>query len=233
MKQIVKRGCEYTKDDVQGMYAFAIEYDRKFGSLEDLETTERKYKEKIAKEAEILAESDPTIPSINVKSKPREERKPKEKQAKEKGNKRPLKTETVIPQELKPMIKKTKPNRLDTGADNNALSAAKNKQMEEEKDEKHESVDPTAYPDYLDNRNTVFVKNFPKSFEAEDLKAVFGNVDKITGCRIVKDKFENSKGLAYVDFINPEEAQFACQSNGLDIDGQKLFVALSDPPKKG
>jgi len=49
----------------------------------------------------------------------------------------------------------------------------------------------------------------------------------------VKDKFENSKGLAYVDFINPEEAQFACQSNGLDIDGLKLFVALSDPPKKG
>jgi len=49
----------------------------------------------------------------------------------------------------------------------------------------------------------------------------------------VKDKFEKSKGIAYVDFINQEEAEFACQSNGLDIDGQKLFIALSDPPKKG
>jgi len=186
VKQLVKRGCEYTKDDVLGMYAFAIEHDRKFGSLEDLETTERKYKEKLAKqiqEAEVLAEavSDPTIPSIHVRSKPKEEKKQKP-QTKEKGNKRPPKAETVIPQELKPMIKKTKPNRLDTGENTNALSVkAKMEEEKEEKkqaEEKHESVDPTAYPDYLDNRNTVFVKNFPKTFETEDLKAVFGNVNE-------------------------------------------------------
>jgi len=236
VKQLVKRGCEYTKDDVLGMYAFAIDYDRKFGSLEELETTERKYKEKLAKqiqEAEVLAEAvvDHSIPSINVKHKVKEQ-KQKPQQVKEKGNKRPPKPEKNENEEAAaPIMKKTKQNRLDIGEGTGALSLKA--KMEEEKEEKHEAVDPTAYPDYLDNRNTVFVKNFPKSFEAEDLKAVFGNVDKITGCRIVKDKFENSKGIAYVDFINSEEAQFACNSNGIDIDGQKLFIALSDPPKKG
>lgn len=44
---------------------------------------------------------------------------------------------------------------------------------------------------------------------------------------------ERSKGLAYVDFVNPEEAQEACKSDGIEIDGKKLYVALSDPPKKG
>jgi RNA recognition motif-containing protein len=42
-----------------------------------------------------------------------------------------------------------------------------------------------------------------------------------------------AKGLAYVDFDNEEAAQEALKTNGLVIDGRRLFVALSDPPKKG
>jgi RNA recognition motif-containing protein len=42
-----------------------------------------------------------------------------------------------------------------------------------------------------------------------------------------------AKGLAYVDFDSEQAAQEAVNSNGIMVDGRKLFVALSDPPKKG
>ena len=53
-------------------------------------------------------------------------------------------------------------------------------------------------------------------------------MDKIIECRVGK-----TKGTAYIDFATKEDALLACENNNVKIDGQKLFVALSDPPKKG
>ena len=59
-------------------------------------------------------------------------------------------------------------------------------------------------------------------------------MNKIVNIRIIKDKKTGvSKGISYVDFESEEDAVEACESNGIEIDGRRLFVALSDPPKKG
>lgn len=59
-------------------------------------------------------------------------------------------------------------------------------------------------------------------------------MNKVSTVRILKDKSSGvSRGIAYVDFEDEEEAKAACESNGIKIDGRELYVALSDPPKKG
>jgi len=56
----------------------------------------------------------------------------------------------------------------------------------------------------------------------------------VTAVRIVKGKFGEGKGFAYVDFSNVQEAQAACSSvNDKVLPGnRKLYVAMSAPPKK-
>ena len=51
--------------------------------------------------------------------------------------------------------------------------------------------------------------------------------------RLIKDKQGNSKGFAYVDFISEEAARTGVQLNGTSVDNRRLFVAISNPPKKG
>jgi RNA-binding proteins (RRM domain) len=59
-------------------------------------------------------------------------------------------------------------------------------------------------------------------------------MDKVTDCRILKDKDTGvSRGMAYVDFETVEDAKAALAQDGLEIDGRKLVIALSNPPKKG
>lgn len=57
--------------------------------------------------------------------------------------------------------------------------------------------------------------------------------DHIKAIRIVKTKFGENKGYAYVDFDSMEEANNAClMMNDRVIEGEKLIVAISAPPKK-
>ena len=44
VRKILKRGSEYTKDDIAGVYNLAINYERKFGSLEELQNAEKRFK---------------------------------------------------------------------------------------------------------------------------------------------------------------------------------------------
>lgn len=63
VRSLVKRAIEISKDDFHGVYNFAIEFERKFGTLEDLETMEKKYKEKLDKinQVSIVIADDLTI----------------------------------------------------------------------------------------------------------------------------------------------------------------------------
>ena len=58
--------------------------------------------------------------------------------------------------------------------------------------------------------------------------------EEIVNTRIIRDKKGNSKGFAYVDFSCAENAQKGLVINNLKmLNDQKLYVAISDPPKLG
>jgi hypothetical protein len=60
---LIKRTIEFCKEDFHTLFNIAIEFERKFGSLEELELVEQKYKEKIAKntQPEVIIADDLTI----------------------------------------------------------------------------------------------------------------------------------------------------------------------------
>ena len=45
-RSLLKRACEYTKDNPSGILNYAIEFERKYGTLEDLEHFESKQRER-------------------------------------------------------------------------------------------------------------------------------------------------------------------------------------------
>ncbi len=197
MRSLIKRAIEISKDDFHGVYSTAVEFERKFGTLDELESIERRYKEKVDKinQASVVVAEDLTI-----------HEEPK-KEFFEKPGKRNY----------------DKHLGEDSQRTDDALELRQDKKAFGER-----------RPIFGDAKNTIFIKNLPYSFTEPDIRALFAHAGKITSVRIVMDKVKNlPKGLAYVDFEDSEQALKACESNGLDIDGRRLSVAISDPPKKG
>ena len=51
-------------------------------------------------------------------------------------------------------------------------------------------------------------------------------------CRFVKNKNDEFKGFAYIDFLNPLEADLAAKQLNSKLIGQnKLYAAVSKPPR--
>lgn len=59
----MRRTIEVCKEDFHTLFNFAIEFERKFGTIEELELLEQKYKDKIAKNTQpvVIIADDLTI----------------------------------------------------------------------------------------------------------------------------------------------------------------------------
>jgi len=209
------------------MFKFAIDYERKFGSLEDLEAMEKRYQErlvKLAQEGEIIPEQAPQSNNLfKTVEKPNQRvanKKEKLKDKKRRNKEEPVPTvDDAFYKDLKHDKKKPRiqvPSKQDKIEEEKTpetqpkvvtIKAAKST-MEEEKQENIENQaqaekddinkEPPAYPNYLDTRydfclsflsiyrNTVFIKNFPLSFEEQDVIAIFHNVKKQSTKNIMK-----------------------------------------------
>lgn len=78
----------------------------------------------------------------------------------------------------------------------------------------------------------LFVRGLPHSYSQEDVLEVFKSHGALT-VRLVTYKSGQSKGLAYVEFENPEAAQKAMKAtDGVELAGHTITVAISAPPAK-
>ncbi|EDW62514.1 RNA-binding protein 4F isoform X1 [Drosophila virilis] len=82
--------------------------------------------------------------------------------------------------------------------------------------------------------NKIFIKNLYPRCTKEDLSDAFKCFGNIKDVRLVyKHGNQRFKGIAYIEFEKPEEAQNAviC-GDGLCLGGQNIEVAISNPPPK-
>ncbi|KAE9603605.1 putative RNA recognition motif domain-containing protein [Lupinus albus] len=74
----------------------------------------------------------------------------------------------------------------------------------------------------------LFIKNLHHSIVSAELKEMFTEFGRVTSHRVIRDKYECSKGYGFVEFSTPEEANRAlCAMNGKMVAGRVLFVALA------
>lgn len=83
-------------------------------------------------------------------------------------------------------------------------------EQEESSDEKQHQADIKAKEKsdapkvFVDSEKTLFVRNLPKEFSADDIIGLLEKDSGATECRVVKDKNQISKGFAYIDFERPQ-----------------------------
>ncbi|TDG43260.1 hypothetical protein AWZ03_010317 [Drosophila navojoa] len=82
-------------------------------------------------------------------------------------------------------------------------------------------------------KNKIFIKNLYPQCTKEDLISAFESFGVIKDVRLVYRPNQKFKGIAYIEFEKEQEAQNAViGSNGIDIGGQIIDVAISNPPPK-
>ncbi|XP_034489711.1 RNA-binding protein 4F [Drosophila innubila] len=82
--------------------------------------------------------------------------------------------------------------------------------------------------------NKIFIKNLYAQCSKEDLTQAFQAFGTIKDIRLVYRHNQKFKGIAYIEFEQPDQALKAVAGgDGLDIGGQAIVVAISNPPVKG
>ena len=185
VRPILKKGCEYTKDDIHSMFKFAIDYEKKFGSLEDLESMEKRYQEKLGKfaqEGEIVPEQSiqtnnlfKTTEKTNQRVANKKEKLKEMKNLKRKNKENPVPaTDDVFYKTMKHDLQKP---RIQVVSKNSNIVEEKTEKivsligakptMEEEKiatqpQSERDTLDkePPAYPNYLDTRLFPLINSF-------------------------------------------------------------------------
>lgn len=79
----------------------------------------------------------------------------------------------------------------------------------------------------------LFISNLTANVTADQLRELFGKYGKLRDVRLVTRRDGSPKGVAYVEFVDEDNARRALEANGIVLDEQEISVAISDPPIKG
>ncbi|KAI1293586.1 Squamous cell carcinoma antigen recognized by T-cells 3 [Halotydeus destructor] len=82
-----------------------------------------------------------------------------------------------------------------------------------------------------EEKNKLFVKNLSPDVDEEMLGTIFTKFGKIKDIRIVKYRNGHSKGCAFIEFTNADDATSALQADATMVRGKNIEVAISDPQK--
>merc|ERR1712217_656683 len=80
----------------------------------------------------------------------------------------------------------------------------------------------------------VFISRLPANIEERRLKAAFKSVGTIVDIRLARDETEGRpcKGFGWITFSSEEEAQTACDLDGLLVcGGKKMSIAIAKQQK--
>lgn len=80
----------------------------------------------------------------------------------------------------------------------------------------------------------LYVGNLPYSVTEDQLKGLFAQAGTVETVTIISDKYSGrSKGFAFIEMANDEEAQKAIELlNGRDLDGRNLTVNEARPKEE-
>ncbi|RKP07576.1 hypothetical protein THASP1DRAFT_30611 [Thamnocephalis sphaerospora] len=78
----------------------------------------------------------------------------------------------------------------------------------------------------------LFVANFPRTAEKEELVALFGQYGYLKDVRILKDAHGQSKGCGFVEFYAEASARAALALNDYKMGDRHLSVVTADPDKR-
>jgi cold-inducible RNA-binding protein len=81
------------------------------------------------------------------------------------------------------------------------------------------------------NPKKLFVGNLPYSTTEDQLNELFSQYGQLTEVKLITDRMTGrSRGIAFVEFANEEEAAAAVEAvNGYELDGRALMVNIARP----
>ncbi|KAG0681857.1 Protein phosphatase PP2A regulatory subunit B [Pichia californica] len=89
------------------------------------------------------------------------------------------------------------------------------------------------WQELVENFTNIYVKNFSTEWSKEDLEKLFTPFGKITSFYLATDENGNSKGFAFINFENHEDASKAVESlNNTEYDGKVLFVGRAQKKRE-
>lgn len=82
-------------------------------------------------------------------------------------------------------------------------------------------------------KHKIFISGLPFSCTKEQLEEICQSYGTIKEIRLVTYRSGKPKGLAYVEFANESQAsQAVLKMDGLEVEGNKISVAISNPPRR-
>ncbi|KAM9858874.1 squamous cell carcinoma antigen recognized by T-cells 3 [Aulostomus maculatus] len=82
-------------------------------------------------------------------------------------------------------------------------------------------------------KHKIFISGLPFSCTKEQLEKISEDHGTIKDVRLVTYRSGKPKGLAYVEFADEAQAsQAVMKMDGMDIEGNKISVAISNPPRR-
>ena len=80
----------------------------------------------------------------------------------------------------------------------------------------------------------LFVANLPFTVTEADLRSCFEQWGEISSVRLMLDPVGNSRGFAFVQMPDDDDARLAIQElNGSDWDGRRIHVERARPARAG
>ena len=82
-------------------------------------------------------------------------------------------------------------------------------------------------------KNKLFVRNLPKSMKQKEVEKIFAAHGNVKAIRLIEFRNGQSKGIAFVEYASEAEAAKAIMAtDGVEMDGRAIEVAISNPPAK-
>jgi len=99
-------------------------------------------------------------------------------------------------------------------------------------DSKKLKLDPNLSEDELKKLSTVFLSNLDFEVDEDNIASILESSGKIEEVRLVKHPNGKSKGYAFVQFSNPDEAEHAKGRDNELVKGRPMYISECDPERK-
>jgi RNA recognition motif-containing protein len=82
-------------------------------------------------------------------------------------------------------------------------------------------------------RRSIFISGLPKNVTRYRLVGLLRKEGRLLRCTLLKDRFGNSRGIAFAEMQNPRDAGKVIQKwRGRNVNGNTIFVAFKRNPRR-
>jgi RNA recognition motif-containing protein len=81
-------------------------------------------------------------------------------------------------------------------------------------------------------RRSIFISGLPKNVNRYRLTGLLRNEGRVLRCTLLRDRFGNSRGIAFAEMLNPRDAGKIIQKwRGRNVGGNTIYVAFKRNPR--